>query len=559
MIIDEISLLWPKDKKEYVKVTKRLSAETINDLSLDYICSQISNNECEIGWAKEVLTCITLSKEVVKYRQDIFEDIYKSEGFRKELLSLLEKLNYLYELSGRKNRYSEVSIWHLVSRLRELESYVECIVEMKECFEKYNVQSSGLKRLYKLVSSIISDPGFEALSKDIKGLTIEANSIKSLTFGMNLDSSLMPKEITLVSLNNTKFKESIFLKNLLKFSITMGIKDDNVNKDDFGASTKLKKLSSDKANPVIFHFTKDIEDMMKPTLKNLMQTLDKYVKVNISFLVMIIPELSFFLCGAELINKLAKAKMPVCKPKIVDSSERVMKITDVYNAKLAIHMQNEGVENINYEIITNTINFDGKGRIMILTGANRGGKTTYTQGIGLAQLFLQAGLYIPGREAELSLVDNIFTHFPADENQTVELGRLGEEAGRLSEIFKSGSSNSLVLLNESLSSTSHTEAIYIAKDVVKGLRLLGCKGIYNTHMHELGMMIDEINREVSGESKVVSYISATSNGNRSYKVLQGEPEGNSHASDIAIKHGISFEQIAENIFRTSNPQQVVQK
>lgn len=99
-----------------------------------------------------------------------------------------------------------------------------------------------------------------------------------------------------------------------------------------------------------------------------------------------------------------------------------------------------------------------------MTFNNRGGKTAYTQGIGLAQLFLQAGLYIPGR---------------------------------LSEIFKSGSSNSLVLLNGSLSSTSHTEAIYIAKDVVKGLRLLGCKGIYNTHMHELGMMVDEINSVVN--------------------------------------------------------------
>lgn len=547
MLIDEISLLWPKDKKEYVKLTKRLSDETINDLSLEYICSQISNNENEIGWAKEVFTCITLSEEVVKYRQDIFEDIYKSEEFRKELISLLEKLNYLYELSGRKNRYSEVSIWHLVSRLRELESYIECILEMKECFDKYEVQSDGLQKLYKIIASIISDPAFEAFKKDIEGLTIEANSVKSLTFGMNLDSSLMPKEITLVSLNDTKFKESVFLKNLLNFSLKMGRKDDKIDMEDFNYSAKLKKLGSDKANPVIFHFTKNIEEMLKPTLKDLMQTLDQYVKVNVSFLVMLIPELSFFLCGAELINKLAKAKMPVCKPKIVDSSERVMKITDVYNAKLAIHMQNEGVENVNDEIVTNIIDFNDKGRIMILTGANRGGKTTYTQGIGLAQLFFQAGLYIPGSVGELSLVDNIFTHFPADENQTVELGRLGEEAGRLSEIFKNGTPNSLVLLNESLSSTSHTEAIYIAKDVVKGLRLLGGRAIFNTHMHELGMMVDEINEEVNGRSTVVSYISATSQGRRSYKVIEGEPEGKSYASDIAVKHGISFKQIADNI------------
>ena len=552
MLIDEISLLWPKDKKEYVNLTKRLTDETINDLSLEYICSEISNNEYEIAWAKEAFTTITIDEEVVKYRQDIFEDIYKSEDFRKELITLIEKLKYLYELSGRKNRYSEISIWHLVSRLRELDSYLECIFEMKECFDKYEVKSEGLKNLNNIVTSIISDPAFQALKKDIGGLTIEANQIKSLTFGMNLDSSLMPKEITLVSLNDTKFKESIFLKNLLNFSLTIGRKDDKIGMEDFDYNSKLKRLGSDKANPVIFHFTKDIEDMLKPTLKELMQTLDKYVKINVRFLVTLIPELSFFLCGVELINKLAKAKMPVCKPKIIDSQERVMKITDVYNAKLAIHMLNEGVENISDEIVTNTINFDDKGRIMILTGANRGGKTTYTQGIGLAQLFCQAGLYIPGSQGELSLVDNIYTHFPADENQTVELGRLGEEAGRLSEIFKSGTPNSMILLNESLSSTSHTEAIFIAKDVVKGLRLLGGRAIFNTHMHELGMMVDEINEEVNGKSKVVSYISATSKGRRSYKVRVGEPEGKSYASDIAIKHGISFGQISENILECKN-------
>jgi hypothetical protein len=66
-------------------------------------------------------------------------------------------------------------------------------------------------------------------------------------------------------------------------------------------------------------------------------------------------------------------------------------------------------------------------------------------------------------------------------------------------------------------------------------------------MHELGMMVDEINEEVNGRSTVVSYISATSQGRRSYKVIEGEPEGKSYASDIAVKHGISFKQIVYNI------------
>lgn len=70
-----------------------------------------------------------------------------------------------------------------------------------------------------------------------------------------------------------------------------------------------------------------------------------------------------------------------------------------------------------------------------------------------------------------------FTHFPADENDTVDLGRLGEESKRLAEIFSSASRYSLLLLNESLATTNVAEGLYIARDVVKSMRYLGTRAI----------------------------------------------------------------------------------
>ena len=107
--------------------------------------------------------------------------------------------------------------------------------------------------------------------------------------------------------------------------------------------------------------------------------------------------------------------------------------------------------------------------------------------------------------------DSIFTHFPADENDTVDLGRLGEESKRLAEIFSSASRYSLLLLNESLATTNVAEGLYIARDVVKSMRYLGTRAIFNTHMHDLARNLDEVNTTVKGDSKIESLVTGVEN------------------------------------------------
>ncbi|MBQ3300287.1 MAG: IS66 family transposase zinc-finger binding domain-containing protein [Ruminococcus sp.] len=150
------------------------------------------------------------------------------------------------------------------------------------------------------------------------------------------------------------------------------------------------------------------------------------------------------------------------------------------------------------------------------------------------------------RSLRLSPCDNILTHFPADENKTVNLGRLGEESKRISEIFAAATDRSVLLFNESLSTTSFTEGLYIAKDVVRALRCLGARTVFNTHMHELAMGLDEMN-STAGDTKVASLITGIHEGQRSYKVEIAPPDGVSYARDIAEKYGVSFEQLRHSI------------
>jgi len=182
-----------------------------------------------------------------------------------------------------------------------------------------------------------------------------------------------------------------------------------------------------------------------------------------------------------------------------------------------------------------------------LTGPNRGGKTTYIQAVGLLHVLAQAGMHVPAESAALSPVDGVYLHFPAEEKPNMESGRLGEEAGRLREIFRRATRQSLLLLNESLASTSATESYFLARDVVCCLRMLGARALFVTHLHELAADCESINSDVAGDSRVQSLISEMETGadglRRTYRVVPAAPRGQSYAREIARQYGISFEQL----------------
>ena len=122
---------------------------------------------------------------------------------------------------------------------------------------------------------------------------------------------------------------------------------------------------------------------------------------------------------------------------------------------------------------------------------------------------------------------------------------MGEECARLDEIFDLITSKSLVLLDESLSSTGSYEASYIASEVLSGMLASGCRGIFSTHLHELGMMIDDINERCKSLSsaKLDTLVAGMEDGERSFVILRQKPDGKSYARDIAESYGLTYENI----------------
>lgn len=262
----------------------------------------------------------------------------------------------------------------------------------------------------------------------------------------------------------------------------------------------------------------------------------KYANIAIVSISQLIPEFVYYIRFAEFVEKYTEKGFPFCKAQLAEEGGLTMSAKGFYNMKLALSVPDVK------DIVYNDLDFDSEHTIYILTGANRGGKTTVTQAVGLLYVLAQGGIFVPAASFVYRPADCIYTHFPADEDKTMDLGRLGEECVRFKEIFSACTKDSLLLMNETFSTTSFEEGYYIAKDSVKALLQKQVRTIYNTHMHKLAADVNELNGAGDG-AKVSSLIVKSDGGKRSFKVEVASPEGMSYAKDIAEKYGVTYEML----------------
>lgn len=559
----EYSLLYPDNSERKYKT---LTDESINDLSIDFLLDALTEKKNEREHMRKLMTCVTDDPDVIRYRCDVFEDFLRFPKLRTSMEDLVLKLADLRDLERFQKDQEGSAFWSLVNRLREIDEYVSCISMIRDILGDLDIRSEGMKNLRKMVNDISLESGFEELRLDIDETLEKVRRLKSITIGVNLDGMLRPKSAGVISLNDSEFKESGLMRRFMSFA-------DKKNELHHGTDVSSIRVfhPATPITPVSFvqkselndnmigeHITtstvtgadslsnaiKDtVTNIMKQTVGEIKSTIKRYVNISGYTLINLMPEILFYIRWAELVDKIKAVGLPVCKPEILDPEDRNCYFKELYNLKLAINK----IKGEQINIITNDIDFNDEHRIFILTGPNRGGKTIFTQAWGLAMLLAQLGIYVPAGYAAVCPCDNIFTHFPADENDTVDLGRLGEESKRLSEIFRLATDRSVMLLNESLATTSVTEGLFIAKDVVRAMCYMGVRTIFNTHMHDLARTVDELNSEVECKSKAASLVTGVHDGERSFKVSLSEPQGISYAKDIAEKYGVSFAQIKESI------------
>ncbi len=155
----------------------------------------------------------------------------------------------------------------------------------------------------------------------------------------------------------------------------------------------------------------------------------------------------------------------------------------------------------------------------MITGANQGGKSTFLRSVGLAQLMMQAGMFVGAEAFTANTCAGVFTHFKREEDATMTRGKLEEELHRMSEIADAIGSTSLLLCNESFASTNEREGSEIARQAVGAMMEAGVKVFFVTHMFDLanGFYRQQL------EPTLFLRAERQPDGRRTYRLLEGEP------------------------------------
>lgn len=487
----------------------------------------------------ELSDYFTTSTDVMKYRNEVFSDMMSCPALADTLNELMPVLTDITELrmleadSGNSDDY--------LSSITEIELYISCIEILYDGLSKAkkDIKSRGFKTLEARVRELAESDYYKELNSKLNDLTKRVREIKSVSIGVNLDAQLRPQYAGVLSINSEPFKSGDTIDKILRL---------NFKDDDYTCIANLvpfgKKQSDNQKTALSTAFNSAINEVYHSSLKSWKKIVQAFVLENTDFLIGLMPEIEFVVKGTEMLKRLEAKGCWLTEPTIAPMDERVFDADDLYNPTVALKLPN------GEEIVPNDVRFNENDAIIyVLTGPNRGGKSVITCAMGIGIAMMQLGMYVPARNARISPADAIFTHFPTGADDTIDKGRLGEECARLGEIFDSVTKYSLVLLDESFSSTGSYEGSYIAGEVLSGISMVGCRCLFSTHLHELASEIDRINAEsvAHGGVKIDTLVAGIDEGKRSFKIYRAEPDGKSYARDIAQRYGLTYENILKKI------------
>ncbi len=532
MDFTEFSLIYPDETSR----KRHDSGESVPDIDL-FTLQELGMLEALSLKNSDLSSFFTTDPAVMKYRIATFDDMMRCEELTVMLNRLVPVLNDIMELrrleadSGDPNDY--------LSSITEIELYVSSVDILHTALTKVRseVHSPAFTALTELVTKLAESDYYRELNQKLSELTQRVREIKSVTIGVNLDAQLRPSSAGVLSINSESFKSGDVLDKILRLNFKNDAYTCIANLVPFG-----KKQSDNQKMALSLAFNSAINDVYKSSLRSWKKIVQTYVLENTEFLLNLMPEFEFLVRGTQMLKRLRDKGCALSIPDIRPMEERAFSATALYNPCVALKIEDE--------IVPNDIVFDENATVYVLTGPNRGGKSVITCAVGLAQVMLQLGMYIPAEQAVISPVDGIYTHFPTGAEDTIDKGRLGEECARLGEIFDCVTASSLVLLDESLSSTGSYEASYIAAEVISGFAHIGCRCLFSTHLHELAAEIEELNRKslASGGAAIDTLVAGMeTEGKRSFRIIRAKPDGKSYARDIAESYGLTYESILKRL------------
>jgi DNA mismatch repair protein MutS len=246
-------------------------------------------------------------------------------------------------------------------------------------------------------------------------------------------------------------------------------------------------------------------------------------------------EVQFYLAYLAYIRPLEKAGLEFCYPEVSPAGHRVS-VTGGFDLALAGKLAGRR------PVVGNSLHLDGPERAIVITGPNQGGKTTFARMAGQLFYLASLGLPVPGRSAELFLPDQIFSHFPKEEDLQNLRSRLEDELVRMHTILGRATSRSVVIMNESFASTTLEDASFLGAEILGQLTGRGLVCVYVTFVDQLAALNPAWVSMVAG-------IAPDNPVDRTFQIVRRPADGLAYAAAIAGRYGLTYERLRERIAR----------
>ena len=490
-----------------VPENRLVSPQTAEDLQLGRLAEAMSCSEYYRLSAEDLNALFTSDRDTLLYRQAVLRDVLTLPELTPAMEQLLDSLDGWEGRSGSRRGMDALAMGFSLEDFAWLDGYLKKIDAAWQAFSRIPARSEGVQALTKLLDSLRNSQRYADAASDFQTLAAGFVAPAKMRLGYNLTGELKPD----------RFK-------LLRIEAYTGDKAD-------------KKKGAEQRKMMLTQRAIEMDAMLLQRVSaQASQDVNSFVLRETAVLRGLRRELIVCLSAAKLARSWQEAGLPFCFPELVEPGEKAFHARQLFDPLLLL----AGRETV----VPNDITLQPGGEVLLLTGANQGGKTVFLLSMGIAQWLAQLGFPVPAAEARISPADAILTVFAPNGQRYGRHGLLSEEAGRIAGAVDALTDNSMVLFNEPLTGTGPEETKRISAEVIAVCMAAGARGVWVTHVHELVRRRGLLENAVSWGSRLGSLrvvLTSEQGGTRStYRVERGEPEGSSHADDALRRGGVSF-------------------